>query len=517
MLRLPKKIAGAVLLLAGPALLTGCSGGDSVDVPGGGSGGGTQSQSGGVLTAAIAGEPDNLDPHNTTAYFSFQVLENVYDTLVEPDENLEMQPSIAESWETSDDQLTWTFTVRDGVTFSDGSDLTAEDAAYSYNRIIDEELSSSYKFAQVESVVALDPQTLEIKLKQPQPNLLAALGGYKGMAIVSQENVESGDIKTEPIGSGPFKLASFRSGDRIELTRNEEYWGEKPPLDGVTFTFVKDPTVALQNLQGGEVQWTDNLPPQQVATLEESDEIVVESEPTSDYWYLALNQKREPFNDVDVRRAIAFAIDREAIVKAAKFGNATVNQTAIPEASSWYHEYAPYSYDPDQARELLDDAGVSDLTMDIMVTSDYPETVSAAQVIADQLSDVGIEVNIRELDFSTWLDEQGKGNFDMFMLSWLGNIDPDEFYYAQHHSEGQFNFHGYSNPDVDRLLDDARVETDTDARKQMYDDVAELIVDDASYIYLYNPDIAQGWTPEVSGYEVRADRATRFKSVTISE
>jgi peptide/nickel transport system substrate-binding protein len=497
------------------AVLAACSGGEGVDVDGeGGSEGGGE---GGILTAAIGGEPDNLDPHNTSAYFSFQVLENVYDTLVEPDENLEMQPSIAESWETSEDQLTWTFKIREGVKFSDGSELTAEDVAYSYNRIIDEQLSSSYRFSAVKSVKAIDPQTLEIKLSQPQPNLLAAVGGYAGMAIVSEDNVKSKDIKTNPIGSGPFMVEDFRSGDRIELVRNDEYWGDKPPLDGVTFTFVKDPTVALQNLEGGEVQWTDNLPPQQVSSLMERDDLTVESVPSSDYWYLALNQNRKPFDDVDVRRAIAFAIDREAIVKGAKFGNATVNQTAIPEASSWYHEYAPYETDPEQAQQLLEDAGVSDLSMELMVTSEYPETVSAAQVIADQLSDVGIDVEIRELDFTTWLDEQGKGNFDAFMLGWLGNIDPDEFYYAQHHSEGQFNFHGYSNPEVDQLLDDAKTETDTDERKQLYDQAAEIIVDDASYIYLYNPDVIQGWTPEVSGYEVRADRAIRFETTSLSE
>src|SRR3712207_5670447 len=136
------------------------------------------------------------------------------------------------------------------------------------------------------------------------------------------------------------------------LVRSEEYWGDAPALGGVTFTFVKDPTVALQNLEGGEVQWTDNLPPQQVAALEARDDIVVEAEPTSDYWYLALNQNREPFDDVNVRRAIAFAIDRDAIVKAAKFGNATVNQTAIPETSSWYYEYAPYDHDTEQAQQL---------------------------------------------------------------------------------------------------------------------------------------------------------------------
>jgi peptide/nickel transport system substrate-binding protein len=275
--------------------------------------------------------------------------------------------------------------------------------------------------------------------------------------------------------------------------------------------------VALTNLTGGEVQWTDNLPPQQVASLEDSSDVELGTAPSSDYWYLALNQKRKPFDDVDVRRAIAFALDREAITKAARFGNATVNQTAIPESSAWFYDYAPYDHDVDQARELLTQAGVEDLTMDLMVTSEYPETITAAQVISSQLEEVGITVKIRDLDFAQWLDEQGKGNFDMFMLSWLGNIDPDEFYYAQHHSEGTFNFQGYSNPQVDELLDKGRVETDEAARKELYDQAAKIIVDDASYIYLYNPDVSVAWSPEVTGFEVRPDRAIRFRDTSLSE
>jgi peptide/nickel transport system substrate-binding protein len=239
--------------------------------------------------------------------------------------------------------------------------------------------------------------------------------------------------------------------------------------------------------------------------------------PSTDYWYLALNEKRPPFDNVDVRRAIAFALDRDAIVKAAKFGNATVNETAIPKTSSWFYDYAPYTHDVAQAKQLLQGAGVKGLSMDLMVTSEYPETVSAAQVIADELSDVGITVKIRDLDFATWLDEEGKGNFDSFMLGWLGNLDPDEFYYAQHHTGGGFNFQGYSNPQVDRLLDQARTETDEDARKQEYDQAAKMIVDDASYIYLYNPDVVQGWSNDVSGYEVRSDRAIRFGHTSLAQ
>ncbi len=506
-------IPGLALALA---VLAGCSGGEGVDVNGSGDSGGSGSSSGGVLRAAIGGEPDQLDPHKTSAYYSFEVLENVFDTLVEPDADLKMQPSLATKWTTSDDQLTWTFTLRDGVKFSDGTPLTAADVVYSFNRIIDQKLNSAYKFTTVKKISAPDDTTVVFKLSAPTPNLLADVGGFKGVGIVERKNVRSGDIKTAPVGSGPFKVADYSSGDKIELVRNSRYWGDKPALEGVTFTFVKDPTVALQNLESGEVDWTDNLPPQKVATLKDSSDITVDTSPSTDYWYLALNEARKPFDDVDVRRAVAFAIDRDAITKAAKFGNATVNQTAIPKGSQWYYDYAPYDHDPDRARQLLAKAGVKNLGMDLMVTSEYPETVRAAQVIASELGDVGIKVKIRTLDFGQWLDAEGKGKFDSFMLGWLGNLDPDEFYYAQHRTGAGFNFQKYSNPKVDRLLDKARTETDESARKDEYDQAAKMIVDDASYIYLYNPDVVQGWTSKVSGYQVRSDRAIRFGDTSLS-
>ncbi len=493
--------------------LAACSGGGGgVDV---GDSDGDDSGGENPLLVAIGGEPDQLDPSKTSSYYSFQVLENVYDTLVEPDENLEMQPALAQSWEVSDDQLTWTFTLREGVEYHDGSPFTADDVVYSFNRIIEEELPVAYRFATVEKVTAPDDSTVVIEVAQPTPNLLASVGGYKGVAIVSEDNVESGDIKNQPVGTGPFALSDYSQGDSITLESNPDYWGGAPAISGVQFSFVSDPTVALQNLESGEVHWTDNLPPQQVSSLGGRDDLVVESAPSNDYWYFAANQEQEPFDDPRVRQALAWAIDRDEITEAAKFGNATPNQTAIPESSAWYHDYAPYSQDQERAQALLAEAGAEDLSFELMVTSEYPETVSVAQVMASQLDEVGVDVKIRTLDFATWLDEQGKGNFDVFMLGWLGNIDPDEYYYAQHHSGGSFNFHGYDNPEVDQLLDDARVETDNDARKALYDQIAEVIVDDASYVYLYNPDVVQGWSPDVQGYTARSDRAIRFRDVEL--
>jgi peptide/nickel transport system substrate-binding protein len=469
-----------------------------------------------TLTAAISGEPDQLDPQKTSSYNSFEVLENIFDTLVQPDANLKMVPALATSWKTSADHLTWTFTLRQ-TKWQDGTPFTASDVVYSYDRIIKQKLPNAYRFATVKSVTAAGPSTVTIKLKQPTPNLLADIGGFKGVAIVEKKNAESGAIKDHPIGTGPFKLVSWQHGQSITLAANPDYWGGKPKIAKIKFTFVSDPTVALQNLQSGQVQWTDNLPPQQVASLENSSSgFTVKSVPSNDYWYLALNEARKPYDDVRVRQAISYAIDRNAIVKAAKFGNATVNETAIPKTSQWYYDYSPYSPDPAKAKSLLAAAGVQNLTMDLMVTNQYPETVQAAQIIAAELKPVGITVKIRTLDFATWLDQEGKGKFDAFMLGWLGNIDPDDFYYAQQHTGGSFNFQKYSNPTVDKLLDQARTTTDVAQRKSLYDQATKIIVDQASYIYLYNPDVIQGYSDKLHGYTVRSDRAIRFNDASLS-
>ncbi|MET0900345.1 MAG: ABC transporter substrate-binding protein [Mycobacterium sp.] len=489
-------------------LVASCSTGQRVDLGDGASGN---------LIAAIAGEPDQLDPHKTTAYFSFEVLENVYDTLVEPDENLEMQPALAQSWEVSPDQLTWTFRLRPGVMFHDGSPFTADDVVFSYRRIIDEELSNVDKFSAVTDVSAPDPATVVLRLDRPTPNLLTNLGGFKGMAIVSRKNVESGEIARNPVGTGPFAFAGQKSGDSITLTANESYWAGPPKVPGVTFRFISEPSTALSALQAGEVDWTDSVPTQRVAQLDGDDSLHLAVTPSNDYWYLALNQARAPWNDVRVRQAIAYGIDREAIVQATSYGTAALNQLAIPEGNPWFTPFDTYSYDIDKAESLLNEAGVRPENLDMLVTSEYPETVTAAQIIADNLAPLGITVNIRTVDFATWLDEQNTGNFDMLMMGWLGNIDPDDFYYAQHHTDGTSNAQKFSDPEVDRLLDAGRVETDRDARADDYAKAATLIADNVSYLYLYNPSVIQAWTTALSGYEARRDGAIRFRTASLAE
>jgi peptide/nickel transport system substrate-binding protein len=503
-------------------LLAGCSSGESVDVGGDGdvaTEDAGDAAAGGTLIAALGGEPDKMDPHTTSSAFAFKVLENVYDTLVQPGDDLQPEPALAEEWEVSDDQLTWTFTLREGVTFHDGSEFDSEDVKASFERIIDEG-ANAYRFASVESVDAPEPLTVELQLSRPTPNLLTLIGAFKGMAIASADDIGGDfDFAQEANGTGPFTLESFQPGSGVELAAFDDYWQDGlPKLDGVEYRFIPEESVKLTNLQGGEVHWIDTVPPQQVESLEGGEGVEVGRVTGNDYWYMATNMNREPFSDRAVRRAIAYALDPAEIAEAAKFDAATPNETAIPPSSPWYLDYSPYGRDVDEAQRLLEEADQGDgFTMDLMVTNEYPETVTAAQIIADQLSEVGITVEIRTEDFNTWLSEQGEGNFDAFMLGWLGNIDPDDYYYAQHHSEGGFNFQGYDNPEVDDLLDQARQELDEDTRKELYDDAVTMIVDDASYIYFYNPDIVNAWRPEVSGYQTRADNAVRFVETTVSD
>lgn len=489
-------------------LLASCATGNRVDL-----GGGASSN----LIAGIAGEPDQLDPHKTTAYFSFEVLENVFDTLVEPDAQLRMQPALAQSWETAPDQLSWTFHLRPGVKFHDGRPLTADDVVYSYRRIIDEKLANVDKFSAVTEVSAPDPATVVINLSRPTPNLLTNLGGFKGMAIVQRENVESGAVATDPVGTGPFAFAGAKSGDSITLSANPDYWGGAPQITGVTYRFISEPSTALSALQAGEIDWTDSVPTQRVAQLRGDDSIRLEVTPSNDYWYLALNQAREPWNDVRVRRAIAYGIDRPSILTATSYGTAAANQLAIPEGNPWFTPYDRYRFDLDESRKLLQEAGTEPGELDMLVTNEYPETITAAQIVAANLAPLGFTVRIRTVDFATWLDEQNHGNFDMLMMGWLGNIDPDDFYYAQHHTDGTSNAQKFSDPEVDRLLDAGRVETDPQARHDIYARASTRIADEVSYIFLYNPSVIQAWNPDLSGYEARRDGAIRFRAARFGD
>lgn len=524
----PSTTRRACALVAGTAALAlglaACSSGESVDAEGleeapeasASSDGGLQAAPAGTLVAALANTPDQFDPHATTSQASFQVLENVYDTLVVPSaEDLSFEPSLATGWTTSEDGLTWVFTLREGVVFHDGSAFDAEDVAYSLNRIIDEELANAFGFATVASVEATGDLEVTITVTAPTPNLLANVGGFKGMAIVPSESAGL-DLATQAVGTGPFELVSTSAGG-VELAAFADYWGEGPSVEGVEYRYVGESAAALTGLENGDIDWTDNVPAQSIETLADAEGVELGQTGGSDYYYMAFNQTQPPFDDVDVRRAIAFAVDREEIAEAATFGAGTVNQTAIPSESFWANDYAPFDLDTAQAEQLLADAGVEGLEFSVMVPDSDEPAVASAQVVASQLADVGVTMTVDTVETGVFLDRQGQGDFDAFSWAWVGNIDPFDFYQAQHATDASSNFQGYSNPEVDELLTQAAAETDEDARKDLYAQAEQLVVDDVSYLFYFNPDVVEAWSSSVSGYTARPDSAVNFETVALAD
>lgn len=500
------------VLLAAVLLATACSG-EPADRSEAGKAGAT-------LNAALAAEPDQLDPQKATTYASFQVLENIFDTLVEPDERLQMQPSLATGWTTSTDQLSWTFTLRTGVSFHNGDPFDADDVVYSFQRIIKGKLATVDRFESVEDVFKLDPFTVRIDLKRPTPNLLADLGSDKGMAIVDEKNAESGEIAKQPIGTGPFYFESYQRGTALTLGANDKYWGTAPKLSTVKFGFVADPDAALNALRSGTVQWTDNLPPAELGRLMINNDLspndpVAQSTPGNEYWYLTVNEKKKPFNDARVRQAFAWALDREAIAQAARPGAAQPIQTAIPRTSNWYSDYAPYREDPVRAKALLRQSGVKNLKVDFMVPAESPEAAAAAKALKEQLAPFGVTLNLRTEDRAKLTADQANGKFDGLLLNRAGGADPDDVYFDQHFSKGRNNYQKFKDRQVDQQLLLGRSTSDPARRKEIYDQAAQLIVDQASYLYLYQPAVVQAWSPALTGYSARTDRAIRFRDAAL--
>ncbi|MBZ0293173.1 MAG: hypothetical protein K8L99_11465, partial [Anaerolineae bacterium] len=405
-------------------------------------------QTGGTLRAAWQAGWESLDPHFASSEASFQVLNNVLDSLTFFDDDMNLIPWLAESWEQSEDGLTWTFHLKDGVVFSNGRPMTAEDVKWSFDRLKDPDVGSGNAFrigGSETTVEAVDDLTVAVTT----PTVLATLPvslASKSAGVMASESLEDDGTVNVPIGTGPFAISEVEGTSRLLLTRNEYYWQEGLPyLDAVEVTPITDDTARDLALQGGEVDWIFTISPQNFDDLQADENVIVETAPRLAYDYFGLNLNREPFNDVNVRQAMAYAIDRQQICDFAFFGLCVPTQGPTGPGTPWYFPYAPYDRDLEKAAELLDAAGVGDgFTISIMTAIGFDETLRGAQVVQQQLAEVGITVEIENIEFSEWLEREAAGDFDAFMLSWLALTDAEDYFYLQHRTGQTFNFTGYS-------------------------------------------------------------------------
>ena len=379
-----------------------------------------------TLRATLPQEPASWNYWQESANaLRFPTFYNVQETVVEVLPDGSIAPMLAEEWTISDDGLTFTFTIRQGVKFHDGSDLDAADVVYSMETNAKSSISKlSAPHQNVESVKALDDFTVEIVLKQPSATFLKELGKSAGY-VVPENFHEEHDANSEMIGTGPYVFSDYKPGTSLTFTRFEDYWGEKPFFEVIDWRFVTDDTAALNGLLAGDYDFVagvtaDGYP--RVATFEEDPEFTVLFEKAIEVSYMWLNTEVEAFQDARVRQAIAHAINRDEAIEVYDRYAQTTFLMVVPYAEPYNDDYCPYEYDPEAATALLAEAGYEDLEIDYPFTTvaSHPFTM---EVLTQQLGDVGITVNSRGQDLTTWIDQTfTQGDYEMSEIRDSANI-----------------------------------------------------------------------------------------------
>lgn len=409
-------------------------------------------------------EPPSLDPTAEAAAAVDEVVyANVFEGLTRFAADGSILPALAESWTISDDGLTYTFKLHDGVTFHDGSAFDAEDVKFSLDRINAEGSLNAQKalYTSIESVTVVDPMTVELKLKQPDGNLIYNLA-WGDAVIVAPESADAN--KTNPIGTGPFSFKDRVEGDSITLERNQSYWGTPVKLEAATFRFIADPTAAFGALQAGDVDTFPNFPaPETVAQFEGDPRFRVVIGATEGETILSMNNAKAPLDNVKVRQAIAHAIDRQAIVDGAMFGYGTPIGTFMSPANPNYVDLTAQSaYDPEKSKALLAEAGVTDLTLTMKLPPVEGYARRGGEIIAQQLAAVGIKTEVTNLEWAQWLGEVFTDkNFNLTIISHTEPNDIGIFARPDY-------YFGYKNADFDRIIADLAVESDPAKRTELY-------------------------------------------------
>jgi len=441
----------------------------------------------------IESSPTNLDPRVGIDASSERIHELIFDDLLERDEHLNVRPALAERWDIPD-RLTYIFHLHHGVKFHDGGPLTARDVKWTFDSMLQGKIRSTktaaYRF--VDRVEARDDYTVVFHLKEPFATLLWNLSDG-AMGIVPYG---SGDeISRQPIGSGPFRFISAEPDKEVIIERNSDYWGEKARLERVRFMVVPDTTTRALELRKGSADIVNNaLTSDLVLALEREPNLEVLHGPGTVLNYLAFNLRDPILKDVRVRRAIAFAINRQPMIEYLWRGFAQPAASVLPRQSWAYNAEVPgYDYDPQRARQILDTAGyraVGGVRFHLtMKTSTEETTRLIAAVLQQQLREVGIALDIRTFEFATFFSDVTSGAYQLYSLRWIGgNEDPDIFEYAFH--SAKFPPHGanrsyYSNSRIDALIDQARSELDQNARKQLYAEIQQILADELPYVNLW--------------------------------
>lgn len=433
------------------------------------------------LTLGMPLEPPNLDPTaGAAAAIDEVVYANIFEGLTRFAPDGSVLPALAREWVIEEDGARYVFSLQDDVTFHDGAEFTADDVKFSFEQAMAEDSTNAQKglFANIESVEVIDPLTVAINMQQADGNLLFNLAW--GDAIILDE-ASAADAATKPVGTGPFVFVDWVQGDRVEIAKNPDYWGEPVQLDKAVFKFISEPTAAFAAIMAGDVDVFPNFPaPENLPQLEADPRFSVVLGSTEGETILTMNNASEALSDVRVRQAITHAINREEIIDGAMFGYGTpIGTHFAPHHPAYVDLTAQSAFDPEKSKALLAEAGVDeDLTLSLRLP---PPSYArrGGEIIAAQLRDVGIQTEIENVEWAQWIEQVFKGkDFDLTIVSHTEPMDigiyanPD--YYFQ-----------YNNADLQGLMEEFGVETDQTKRNDMLARAQQIIADDYVNGYLF--------------------------------
>lgn len=478
---------------------------------------------GGTLIIARLSDANNLDPHFSTQINSMAVTQHkLYEGLVMMDRNSEYKPLLAKEWKQKDD-VTWEFTLRDGVTFHDGEPFNAEAVKKTIDRILDKDnpTPKANMFGMIKEVKVIDPLKVEIILHYPFAGLLSVLASAEGGIISPKAMKEFGkELSKKPVGTGPFIFESWTPGQEIVLVRNEKYWGNKPKLEKVVFKTIPEDATRVAMVETGEAHVAEQLPVTELERVQNSQSMSLGRFESFAVDHIGMNVKQKPFDDVRVRQAIAHAIDKEAIIKGV-YNN--VGKVAISSLGPKVIGYSPNiktpEYDLNKAKQLLTEAGYANGFKATIYLNDNKARINVAEVLQSQLKGIGIDLQIQVMEFGAYLELAAKGEAQMFISGW-GNATGDADYnqYNLFHSTsagvpGNHSF--YNNPKVDALIEAGRKEKDPEKRKEIYAEAQQIEMEEVPLLPFRSSENLAAIAKNVQGVYISPSGYIDVSQVTI--
>jgi peptide/nickel transport system substrate-binding protein len=462
------------------------------------------------LVIGVQLEPPHLDPTaGAAAAIDEVVYANVFEGLTRIGPKGEVLPALAESWTISDDGKVYTFKLHTGVKFHDGSDFNADDVKFSLDRTRAENSTNAQKglFAAIDTVEVVDPATVKVTLKNPQGSFLYNMG-WGDAVIVAPESAETN--KEKPIGTGPFKFESWAKGSAITLVKADGYWGDPVALDKAEFRIIPDAAAAIPALLSGDVQAFPSTPADAVAQIKDDPRFKVVIGTTEGETILSTNNKKPPFDNLKVRQAMAYAIDRQAIIDGASAGYGTpIGSHFAPHNPAYVDLTGTYPHDVEKAKALLKEAGFEKGIKATLKLPPVPYARLGGEIVASELRDVGIDLQIIPVEWADWLKQVfTEKDYDLTIVSHTEPNDIDIY------SRKDYYFN-YDNPAFDKVIAALNLTSDEAKRTELYKQAQKIIADDAVNGFLFELPKIGVWDAKLEGLwenaPIQANDLTKVK------